>query len=288
MHPMPRSPSPTGRPLAALRLARSLLVLALLSPALARAEIVTLVYTATVKTVAFTPFGLAVPLGSRVVGCFRYDTAATDTNPNADRGDYKLAPGSGFDAFFLGHHIIGSGSAFLQVENLASDTFRFNDGDEILARSGVMSFDGSADPARKRKLTLAITGPATAFPNDSLAAEFPFPMNGALADPPHTFSLSDVGGTMLLQFTSLRQTELAPPSVWFFEPRPASDLVSLSWLTVPGSDYEVESSPDLLVWTRIGTGITAPGWCHFMADDLAARFPGGTPPRLFYRVTPGP
>ncbi len=114
--------------------------------------------------------------------------------------------------------ITGSTTPFAQVENLSSDTFRFIDGPRPVGpEGGVLSVNGLPDA--DVDLLLAITdGAAAAFSDDDLPTLFPF-----AGDPwpgfPHTFSLSDAGGTLLLQFNRVTQV-----------PEPATGTLALTGL----------------------------------------------------------
>jgi len=161
------------------------------------AEQVTVDYTATVATVSGTPFGFDPALGTIVTGSFTYDTAALDVEGDMDRGDFPHPAGGGFAATVQGYGVTISGSTtpYLQVENLDPDTFRFIDGPRIVGPAGgVMSVNTVPDSTVQ--LWIAVTtGSGSVFEDDSLPELFPFTFPG----PPHTFSLKDSLGTLLLQ-----------------------------------------------------------------------------------------
>ena len=58
-----------------------------------------------------------------------------------------------------------------------------------------------------------------------------------------------------------------------------SSSLAITWTSVPGKTYQVETSEDLLAWTGVGAPITASG------PSSDAHIPHGTPPRLFVRVS---
>ena len=246
-----------------------------------RAELVSLDYVATVKTVTGTPFGLTLPLGTEVRGFFTYQTTAADSNASVQRGDYVHNPGSAFAARLPGTTVTGSGMAFLQVEDLTSDTFRFIDGPEILNRAGTMLRDGNADSSIA--LSLAITDTSgTAFANDSLPTTFPAKLGaftGAVPpDPAHTFRLADGSGSVLFQFKSLVQRR----GIWCALTWPSS--MELVWTSAPGLVYWVETSTDGEHWQTTAGTVNSQGSSTVWSDDLAARFPNGVPATVLYRV----
>ena len=234
-------------------------------------------YVAIVRTVVDKPFGLTLPLGTEVRGFFTYQTTSTDTNASPQRGDYPHNPGSAFEARLPGTKITGSGMAFLQVENLTSDTFRFIDGPEILSRAGTMLRDGVTDTSIA--LWLAITDTSgTEFANDLLPVSFPPRMGtftgSAPPDTPHTFQLKDASGSALLQFKSLAQRrEVVIRVAW-------PTTAELVWTSTPGLVYRIETSTDGQHWETTASAITAQGTSTTWSDDLAARFLGSPPGSL--------
>jgi hypothetical protein len=172
------------------------------------AQPVTVQYTATVVTVSGTPFGFNSSIRlAPISGFFTYNRGNVDTLPaDTARGNYPHTPAfpGAFSAILQGTTFTGSATPFAQVENFAgADTFRFEDGPSNNA--GIMSVNGT--PNAVAALFMALTdGSGNAFANDSLPALFPF-ARPPLANPaptfPHTFSLSDSGGTLLMQFNTL-------------------------------------------------------------------------------------
>jgi hypothetical protein len=176
----------------------------------ANAQPVTIQYTATVQTVTGTPFGFGSSIRlAPVTGFFTYDRRTADTSPtDPARGNYPHTatfPGS-FSATIQTTTFTGSATPFAQVENFTgADTFRFEDGPSN--NGGVMSVNGTPNAAAA--LFMALTdGSGNAFTSDALPALFPF-ARPPLANPaptfPHTFTLSDSGGTLSMQFSTLAQ-----------------------------------------------------------------------------------
>ena len=194
----------------AFRLTMTLPMLALLSTG-ARAAIVTVAYEARAATVAGKPFGLTVPLDTVVTGYFTFDTSTPDTDDDPMRGEYPHTHNSAFVADFLETEIRGSHTAFYEVQlsgSSPSDTFRAYDGPRVVGNEGgTMSIDGTPD--EDVQLFLAITDDA--FLNDDLIDPFPAYTFGFLGTP-HTFSLKDTHGTMLLQFTRAVEARCGDPN----------------------------------------------------------------------------
>jgi hypothetical protein len=164
---------------------------------------VTLQFTGTVATVAGTPLGLdSTARTAAITGSFTYDLRTPDALPaDPKRGRYLHGTTSGFTFTVLGHTIEGSGYAIVQTEDLDPDTFRFLDGPGLDPVPRIMKLDGTA--ARDLKLGIAIaSGNATFLGSDALPSPFP---TIDITHTAHTFSLSDGGGTLLMQLTALTQ-----------------------------------------------------------------------------------
>jgi hypothetical protein len=163
--------------------------------------LVTLQFSGTVQTVAGTPLGLnsSVRLAA-VSGEFAYDLRIADQNPtDPQRGLYPHNGSSLFTFTVSGHTVIGSGLARVEVEDLNPDTFRFRDGQQNDGVTRLMKLDGAGDPSLA--LTIAITdGSGAALTSDKLPDPFPFTNITAF---PHTFSLQDSGGTLLMQLDAV-------------------------------------------------------------------------------------
>ena len=177
-----------------------------------QAATLTVTWTAKAVTVVSKPFGLTVPLQTDVAGYLTYDTAAKD-KAAADplEGAYQHTGNAAFFAAFLGHHVDGSTTPFYEVDldvNPTIDTFRVYDGPRPVGNEGgVMSFDGVASD--QIQLFLAITGDA--FDSDALIDPFPSYTFGFLGTP-HTFTLKDEQGTMLMQISSAAAAVCGDPS----------------------------------------------------------------------------
>jgi hypothetical protein len=179
-----------------------------------RAAQVTIEYETRALTIVGTPFGVTVPFQTPVSGTFTYETTTADILAQTTVGHYPHVLGGGaFTANFLGNTITGSATPFVEIENLNPDTFRFIDGPRSLGnQGGIMSLNGTPDA--DVRLFMAFTdGSGGAFSNDALPNPLPFAVPPlSTGGFPHTFSLSDDRGTMLLQFTriAMLQTTSAP------------------------------------------------------------------------------
>lgn len=180
--------------------------------AMATAETVRFDYVATVQTVSGTPFGQTVPRLTEVTGFFQYDSTTADANLLSDqRGDYPHDAGGGFTANFLDLEVSGSSTPTVQVEDIRIiDTLRYFDGPRSVGKEGgVMSFNGVADS--DIELLLAISPGVDVWTSDSLPDSFPFAFDPWPAfGYPHTFSLRDDEGTMLMQFQSISEATSVP------------------------------------------------------------------------------
>jgi len=177
----------------------------------ARAAIVTVAYEAKAATVVSKPFGLTVPLNTVVTGYFTFDTTTPDTDDDPMRGEYPHTHNSAFVADFLETEIRGSHTAFYEVQlssNPELDTFRVYDGPRVVGNEGgTMSIDGTPD--QDIQLFVAITDDA--FVTDDLIDPFPAYTFGFLGTP-HTFTLKDEQGTMLLQITKAVEARCGDPN----------------------------------------------------------------------------
>lgn len=178
----------------------------LASAVVAAAEIVTVLYEAEAATVVGQPFGVTVPLDTRVHGYFTFDTSTPDSEPDELDGEYQQDGNAAYLAEFLETRITGSSTPFYWVDlssNPSSDTFRIYDGPRPVGfEGGVMSLDGVPDETIE--LFLAVT--ADVFDDDALINPFPSYDFGFLGDP-HTYTLENDDGKMLMQFTSVRTAQ---------------------------------------------------------------------------------
>ena len=164
-----------------------------------------LTYTAQVVTVTGTPFGLANLRGKTMTGYFWYDTATTDTNKDTSRGTYEQTLGfSGFSGTLDSTIFMGSKTPLVTIENISNnDTFRYQDGVDGTHPNRMMTVNGVVLPTAQ--LSLAVSSDKNPLNGDLLPDPFPF----ASTDP-HTFSLSDKNGQMLLQFSKITDSAPAP------------------------------------------------------------------------------
>jgi hypothetical protein len=173
----------------------------------AHCALIILSFEGTVATVSGTPLGLDSSIRtSSVTGHFSYDPCVPAVTMSMDhrRAEYSEGPiADGAFALVVGpRHVTGSGRPLIDIENLDPDTFRFKDGPQLADPTPrIMSVDGQ--PNIKVELVIAITDSSgAAFSNDDLPTSFPF-LN--IATFPHTFSIMDDKGTLLLQLRSLSQ-----------------------------------------------------------------------------------
>jgi hypothetical protein len=164
-------------------------------------------FTGTVVTVA-PKGGTGLPLGfdatvrtAPIAGSLSYDPKMVDTYVPANRGVYGAIGGSTFTMTVKGKTVTGSDRAQVEVEDgTTSDTFRFRDGPQPLDNTlRIMKLDGVDAP--KLSLFIALSGgDGSAWTSDKLPDPFPAI---DLAKFPHTFSLEDDGGTLLMQLDTL-------------------------------------------------------------------------------------
>lgn len=193
------------------RSAVSILAAGLLGAAVAaHAEVVTVLFEAEAVTVVGQPFGVTVPLDTPVRGYFTFDTSTPDLEPDELDGEYQQDGNAAYLAEFLDKRVTGSSTPFYWVDlssNPSSDTFRIYDGPRPVGfEGGVMSVDGVPDETIE--LFLAVT--EDVFDDDDLINPFPFYEFGFLGDP-HTYTLKDDNGTMLMQFTGVQTAVCGDP-----------------------------------------------------------------------------
>jgi hypothetical protein len=169
--------------------------------------LVTMDFAGQVATVAGTPLGFDSTVRTAAVsGSFAYDLRIADSNPSSQHGQYLHNGTSVFTFTVAGHMVGGSGLAIVQTDYFdpqlqTPDTFRFLDGKQTSDTvTRIMTFDGAAAPSLS--LLIAITR------NDLLSSDVepnPFPAVDITntAQTTHTFSLTDSGGTLLMQLSSL-------------------------------------------------------------------------------------
>lgn len=167
---------------------------------------VTVEFVGEVAAVSNSPFGLDDTVRAEEVnGAFAYSLCVNDADPDVKRGEYDHRGGGALALAVAGLTIAGSDNPVVKVENLDPDTFRFLDGPQLLDEDvdlRVVEVDGERRP--DVKISISFTDPAgAAFSSDALPNTFPF-LDLAAEKYPHTFSVQDAGGTLLLQLTSLR------------------------------------------------------------------------------------
>jgi hypothetical protein len=164
---------------------------------------VTLRFTGEVATVAGTPFGLDDSVRTTAVsGLLRYDLAVADQErSDPQRGTYDHTGSGAFATNVAGVSITGSGRPITEVEDFpGADTWRFIDGPQMGDETRrLMSVNGVADDTVE--LWIAISD-SDLFASDVQPDPFP---TLDIANTPHTFSLEDSGGTLLLQLDALTQ-----------------------------------------------------------------------------------
>jgi hypothetical protein len=194
------------------------------------------------------------------------------------RGDFLMLGTWDFRADFLGKTVRGSGAATASTNLFGSPTLRFDDGVND-REAGIMSINGV--PNDTIGLGFSISGEAKDLPTDQLPARFTFnpPPDGAS----HTFVISDSSGSMLLQFRSFQQ--VLPRIVSILR---TGDNVEITWSSVAGKPYALDFSTDLRHWTILRGDLVGQPVSTTVVDNLAVRYPGGPPPRGFYRILDPP
>jgi hypothetical protein len=175
-------------------------------------RLVTVSFSGKVLTVATAPDG-GMPLGfdssvrtSAVTGSFTYDLGLADELPNdPKRGKFWRGGVTAFSFALQGHSVTGSGRAIVETEDLDPDTFRFLDGPQGDTVLRTMKLDGTDAPALK--LLIAVTDTSgVMLSSDKLPDPFPTVdianKDGGI-NISHTFTLSDPGGTLLMQLDTL-------------------------------------------------------------------------------------
>jgi hypothetical protein len=169
--------------------------------------VVVLSFVGKVATVAGNPVGLTgAAYNKPVSGKLGYLDCIPDAKAaDPKRGEYEHNTGGIFELNVQAATTVtvtGSTKPVVQIEDLNPDTFRFKDGDQPLdPKVRIMSLNGQPDPSLS--VWLAITDSSgAAFSDDSLPKQFPFTNISAY---PHTFSVKDSNGTLLLQLSSITQ-----------------------------------------------------------------------------------
>ncbi|MFK7930425.1 MAG: hypothetical protein AB8H79_19710 [Myxococcota bacterium] len=154
-------------------------------------------FEATIATIADAPFGLLdEDRGKTVSGSFSWNTATIDSDPLQDSGEYNHSGDGTFRLLLPRNEITGSG--FSQVVVANSTSLQITDGGATPGEARPMLVDGV--PSETAELSLVMVNDNPVFENGRLPIILPdrSPENWS-----HTFAVSDVNGTLLLQFTEL-------------------------------------------------------------------------------------
>lgn len=163
-------------------------------------DAVSLVFEGEISTISGTPLGLDDSARLEAVGgSMSYLPCARDSNrEEVDRGEYPHPYGGNFELSTVGLTVAGSDKAIVTVENFDPDTFRFEDGNLLTeTETRVMQVDGAEAPDLQLGFSITDSSGA-ALTSDAIPWPFPFD-----ASMPHTFSLQDSGGTLLIQLDSI-------------------------------------------------------------------------------------
>ncbi len=250
------------------------LLLICLTNVAARADIVTLEYEAEAATVVGQPFGIDVPRLTIVRGLISYDSDTPDRRPNDPmRGSFDISDSWRFRAEFLGHAITGSNMASAST-NLFGHSMGFDD-------EGDMAFDDV--PRDDIGLLFGIAGDEGDLLDDQLPEVFRFRRRSPFNFAPHTFSLRDDSGRMLLQFRLIKQRPI-PPVVISMAHSPTG--MTLKWCSQFEQVYAIEFSTDFKTWVVIFPGIVGQLIDTTITDVFADRFGEGIPPptAAYYRI----
>lgn len=157
-----------------------------------------------VATVAGTPLGLTSSAYNQPVSGKLGFLLCVPDKLAADplRAEYDHDNGGVFELTVMTASVTGSQKPIVQVENLNPDTFRFIDGKQLIdPKTRTMLLNGQPSPTLSLWIAITDSGGA-AFTSDAAPAVFPFSNMSAY---PHTFSVKDSGGTLLLQLSSMTQ-----------------------------------------------------------------------------------
>ncbi len=162
------------------------------------APVVELLFEGRIATVANSPLGLDEGvLGEEISGSLSY-AITFDTNLDDEgRGVYDQAGVGGLDVTLGGARVQSSGYGRLVLTDGNTDIWRYSDG--LPNDGGVMSVDGTEDVDLQFYLSVSDSS-GEAMSSDELDERFPF---AEIADFPHTFSIRDLGGTVLLQISTV-------------------------------------------------------------------------------------
>ena len=153
-----------------------------------------------VSTVSAMPLGLDDSARTETVtGSFTYLPCLGDDDPlDSNRGEYFHSIDGDLEVLVAGLAVDGSGKAIVTTENFDPDTFRFEDGDLTFAtETRMMQINGADAPDLQMRLSVTDSS-GVALASDAPPDPFSFD-----ASMPHTFSLQDGGGTLLIQLDSM-------------------------------------------------------------------------------------
>ena len=161
---------------------------------------IVLFFDGEIATVSGTPLGLDDSVRTETVtGSMSYLPCLGDENAtDPQRGEYRHPFDGRVELLFAGTQVDGSDQAIVTTENFDPDTFRFEDGALAFETDPrMLQVNGAAAPDLQVRFSITDSSGA-ALATDAPPDPFSF-------DPsmPHTFSLQDGGGTLLLQLDSL-------------------------------------------------------------------------------------
>ena len=165
-------------------------------------EVLTVDYAGRLVTVSGDAFGVPAPTlqDASIGGFFAYNANVADGDESRDAWSARLA-GVGFSGTFAGVELGGSGKATVTViaseDRAANDCFYFEDGPSPTEPDRRMTVGGASSETAAVWIALCAEG---------LAASGEAPPDPFLwLDPsmPHTFSLTEGGGTALAQLDSI-------------------------------------------------------------------------------------
>ena len=161
---------------------------------------ITLYFDGEIATVSGNPLGLDDSARlETVTGSMSYLPCLNDERPDEpDRGEYRHPYDGDLELLTAGITVTGSGRAIVTTENFDPDTFRWEDGD-LIGETEQRTMQINGTDAADLQVSFAITDSSGAALTSD-AAPNPFSFDPSM---PHTFSVKDIGGTLLLQLDSL-------------------------------------------------------------------------------------
>ena len=155
-----------------------------------------------VATVSGSPLGLGeAARGTPVTAELVWDLSVNDSDKgDPNRGTYEHHGTSEVRVDIGGRVVVGSGSATVNVYNGTTDSFGMEDGSKIVGDAHPRMFVDGLESIDLGLFFAIVNGDGSAFPSDEEPEDLTV-FNPV--DDPHTFALTDGGGTLLLQFTEL-------------------------------------------------------------------------------------